>query len=47
MVSNPGVFTDDGTIYLMASTPVKKPSAGKSLCLFTNILDVKDKTATS
>ena len=26
------------------STPVKKPSARKSLCLFTNILDVKPKT---
>ena len=29
----------------MKSTPVKKPSARKSLCLFTNILDVKPKTA--
>ena len=29
----------------MTSTPVKKPSASKSLCLFTNILDVKQKTA--
>ena len=29
----------------MTSTPFKKPSAQKSLCLFTNILDVK-KTAT-
>ena len=28
----------------MQSTPVKKPSARKSLCLFTNILDVKPKT---
>ena len=28
----------------MTSTPVKKPSARKSLCLFTNILDVKPKT---
>ena len=28
----------------MTSTPVKKPSARKSLCLFTNILDVKKKT---
>ena len=27
----------------MTSTPVKKPSARKSLCLFTNILDVKPK----
>ena len=29
----------------MTSTPVKKPSANKSLCLFTNILNVKKKTA--
>ena len=29
----------------MKSTPVKKPSASKSLYLFTNILDVKPKTA--
>ena len=28
----------------MTSTPVKTPSARKSLCLFTNILDVKPKT---
>ena len=27
----------------MTSTPVKKPSASKSLCLLTNILDVKPK----
>ena len=29
----------------MKSTPVKKPSAEKSLCLFTNILNVKNKIA--
>ena len=29
----------------MTSTPVKKPNSRKSLCLFTNILDVKPKTA--
>ena len=29
----------------MPSTPVKKTSSSKSLCLFTNILDVKPKTA--
>ena len=28
----------------MTSKPVKKPSARKSLCLFTNILDVKPAT---
>ena len=31
----------------MTSTPVKKPSARKSLCLFINTLDVKKKTAAS
>ena len=30
----------------MKSTPVKKPSARKSLCLFTTTLDVKKKSAT-
>ena len=29
----------------MTSTPVKKPSARKSMCLFTNILDVQPKTS--
>ena len=29
----------------MPSTPVKKPSARKSLCLLTNILDIKPKIA--
>ena len=29
----------------MPSTPFKKPSARKSLCLFTNILDVQPKTS--
>ena len=29
----------------MTSTPVTKPSAGKLLCLFTNMFDVKKKTA--
>ena len=29
----------------MKPTPVKKPSAQKSLCIFTNILYVKNKTA--
>ena len=41
MVSTPEGFTDKSPISTMTSTPVKKPSARKSLCLFTNILDVK------
>ena len=45
IVSNPEAVTDNSTNVPMASTPVKKQSAGKSLCLFTNILDFKPKTA--
>ena len=40
MVSTPEEVTDDSTSLPMTSTPVKKPSASKSLCLITNILDV-------
>ena len=43
MVSTPEVFTDDIPIYPMASTPVKKPSDRKSLCIFNNILDLNKK----
>ena len=46
MVSTPEGFTDDSPISPMTSIPVKKPSARKLLFLFTNILDVKNKTAT-
>ena len=35
MVSNPEGFTDKSTISPIKSTPMKKPSALKSLCLFT------------
>ena len=44
MVSTPEGFTDKIPNVPMTSTPVKKPSARKSLYLFTNILDVKKKT---
>ena len=43
MVSTPKGFTNDRPISPMTSTPFKKPRAQKSLCLFTNILDVKKK----
>ena len=46
MVSTPEVSTNNSTISPMTPTPVKKPSARKSLCLFTNILYAKKKTAT-
>ena len=41
MVSTPEGFTDNSSIYPRTSTPVKKLSAQKSLCMFTNVLDVK------
>ena len=40
MVSTPEGVTYNSTNVPMASTPVKKPSSRKSLCLFTNIFDV-------
>ena len=45
MVSTPDGVTDNSPNLPMTSTPVNKPSARKSLCLFTKILDVKPKTA--
>ena len=46
MVSTPEGLTDNNPISSMTQTPVEKPSARKSLCLYTRILDVKKKTAT-
>ena len=45
MVSPPEGVTDDIPSLPMTQTTFKKPSASKSLCLFTNIFDVKKKTA--
>ena len=45
MVSNPEGFSDKSPRYPMTPTPVKKPSARKSLCLFTNIVDMNKKTS--
>ena len=45
LLSTPEGVTDNSPNMHMTSTPVNKPSARKSLCLFTNILDVKPKTA--
>ena len=45
MVSNPEGFTNNSPISPMTTPTIKKPSARKSLCLFTNILHVKKKTA--
>ena len=44
MVSTPEGFTNNIPISPMTSTPVNKPSAQKSLCMFTNILEVKKTT---
>ena len=41
MVSTLEVVTDNSTSVPTSSTPVNKPSARKSLCLFNNILDVQ------
>ena len=45
MMSNPEVVTDNSPNVTLKSTPVNKLIAGKSLCLFTNIFDVKLKSA--
>ena len=45
ILSTPVGFTENSTNAPTPSTPVKKPSARKSLCLFTNILAVKPTTA--
>ena len=43
-VYTPEGFTNNSPISSMTSIPIKKPSAQKSLCMFTNIFEVK-KTA--
>ena len=45
ILSTPEGVTDNSPNVHMTSTQVKKPSARKSLFLFTNILDVQPKTA--
>ena len=41
----PEGVTDNIPNVHLTSSPVKKPSASKSLCLFTTILDVQPKTS--
>ena len=43
IISTPEGLTDKIPNVPMTLTPVNKPSARKSLCLFTNILDVQPK----
>ena len=45
LLSTPEGVTDNSPNVPMTSTQFRKPSARKSLCLFTKILDVKPKTA--
>ena len=45
IISTPEGVTYNSPDVPTKSTPAKKKSARKSLCLFTNILDVKPKTA--
>ena len=45
VLSPPEGVTDNSPNVHMTSKPVKKPSDRKSLCLFTNVLDVKPTTA--
>ena len=45
ILSTPEGVTYNSLNVHMPSSPVKKPSARKLLCLFTNILDVKPTTA--
>ena len=44
ILSTPEGVTDNSPNVYMKSSPFKKPSARKSLCLFTNILAVKPTT---
>ena len=46
IVSTPEGFTKNNPISPMKPTPVKRPSAQKSLCMFTNVVDVNKKTLT-
>ena len=44
ILSTPEGFTDNSPNVHLTSSPVRKQSARKSLCLFTNILAVKPTT---
>ena len=45
MVTTPEVFPNNSPRSPMTPPTLKKPSDRKSLCIFTNTLDVKNKTA--
>ena len=45
MVSTPEEVTDNSPNVTRTPTPFKKPTSRKSLFLFTNILNVKNKTS--
>ena len=44
MVSTPEEVTDESPHAPMTSIPVKKPRYSKSLCLFTKVLNIQNKT---
>ena len=44
MMYTPEGFIDNSPVSTIIPTPVKKSSTKKSLCIFTNILDVKKRT---
>ena len=46
MVCTPEGFTDNSPIFPRTSTPFKKLSAQKSLCMLTNVLEVKKELIT-
>ena len=43
IVYTPEGFTNNSPIYPITSSPIKKPSAQKSLCVFTDVLEAKRK----
>ena len=45
MVSTPKIFINKSHISLRTPSPVNKPSSQKSLCIFTNVVDVKKETS--
>ena len=45
MFCTPEILTDNSPISTMTPTPVNKPNAIESLCIFTNILYMKTITA--
>ena len=45
MVSTPKMFINNSPISPRTPSPVNKPNYQKSLCIFTNVVDVKRETS--